>query len=614
MIIAMAIAVVITTGVMVPIITDSLDNAGGGNTDSEKAYENKGDVYLSTPDGVEHTILIEVGASNVTLKYDGTVFQTLKISKEYWSIPLWLEEYDGDITIVALECITYVGYSDPTVYDTTSIGISNLTYRGNGEAYYSTSGVVSDLMDGDVVTITTNYKGNANQIFVDYIDDRDMTNGDDVIMYLAPKGDYVLTATPVVDPTKDIIAYGTSDKEQLQTASAPYIVCRQEIIGYATIGEYNANQETFYNSIDVYGEYYENGIEYIWDDAIYQMTTEEVSSGIKIKSMNVSVLYLEDGGSGERTESASMKFIVPVSVEKSKETPANGFWALANNSTSTTISLETTANGIAVYDVDWYDDDSATPFLTVNDLSTFVPIMIGETFSVIIDSTSRAGNEGYYANMYIFGDSAGSFWGFAKTSVVSIEGTQITFTDWTAMEGQQVTLDGLIAYISPDGTYTSVTDTFEIDFSKPVWTAFFQRGGQAMVIGGSVNSPTILNDTGPLDITVAYTTDSDRVSGIEFSIDGGNTPIEHQTTMSIQPISQTRNDVQTVSFEYPFYESDGYEPSKFMFSVIPIEEEESGGSGGSLSPALVAMVTAIPIVVIAGLVLVGVGVMRGGGA
>lgn len=50
----------------------------------------------------------------------------------------------------------------------------------------------------------------------------------------------------------------------------------------------------------------------------------------------------------------------------------------------------------------------------------------------------------------------------------------------------------------------------------------------------------------------------------------------------------------------------------FPFSVIPIDS--GSGGNGSVSPTLVAIVSAIPIVVLAGLITVGVGMMRGKGA
>lgn len=296
------------------------------------------------------------------------------------------------------------------------------------------------------------------------------------------------------------------------------------------------------------------------------------------------------------------------SVSPSDGPPVNGYWTFANESTEKTIMCRTLNDNIIIYDETCVSDETVLPYYTATNMSTFVPVMIGETFAVVIDSTSK-GNEGYDADMFIYMAS-----GFATTSDIDINGTEITFYDSRQIEGDAQTLTGLIAYLSPEGDYTSSTDSFKKDGDAQIWTAILGGNSAPVTIGGTADSPEFLGNEIPPFITPRYTTDSGMITGVEFVAEEGeedpHTPIVSHV---IQPITPARGTEEILySCEYPMYTSDGYEPTTFIFSVIPIESG-SGGSG-SVSPTLVAIVTAIPIVVLAGLITVGVGMMRGKGA
>ena len=297
------------------------------------------------------------------------------------------------------------------------------------------------------------------------------------------------------------------------------------------------------------------------------------------------------------------------SVSPSDGPPVNGYWTFANESTEKTMMCRTLNNNVVMYDGDWVSDETLLPYYTATDMSTFVPVMIGETFAVVIDSSSK-GNEGYSANMFVYGesDNAVGFYGFATATKIEIDGTQITFYDSRQIEGSAQTLTGLIAYLSPEGNYTSATDSFKKNGDAQIWTAIM-NGNSPAIIGGTADSPEFLGDVIPPHISPRYVTDSDMITGVEFVAEEGDphTPIVSHV---IQPISPVRGEEEVLySCEYPMYTSDGYEPTAFIFSVIPIDGR-SGGSG-SISPTLVAIVTAIPIVVLAGLITVGIGMMRG---
>lgn len=296
------------------------------------------------------------------------------------------------------------------------------------------------------------------------------------------------------------------------------------------------------------------------------------------------------------------------SVSPSDSPPANGYWTFANESTEKTIMCRTLNDNVVIYDGNWVSDETLLPYYTAADISTFVPVMIGEEFAVVIDSTSK-GNEGYGADMFVYGAN-----GFATASEIDINGTQITFYDSRLIEGSATTLTGLIAYLSPEGDYTSATDSFKKDGDAQIWTSIFKGNSAPVTIGGTADNPEFMGNEIPPFISPRYVTDSGMITGVEFVAEEGEedppTPI---VSHMIQPVTPARGAEEILySCEYPMYTSDGYEPTAFIFSVIPIDS--GSGGNGSVSPTLVAIVTAIPIVVLAGLITVGIGMMRGKGA
>ena len=194
-----------------------------------------------------------------------------------------------------------------------------------------------------------------------------------------------------------------------------------------------------------------------------------------------------------------------------KNTPENGYWKLAGEE-STNIYARTVGNKVALYNENPWNDDTARPYFTISDLSTFVPIFIGETFTAVVDSTSL-GSDTYGANIYVYGDfnESGHFQGFATASSIESDGTQITFFDSRMYDGPDCVLDGLIAYLAPDGTYTSVTDSFKVDSDKQFWTGIQGDNYTTLVIGGTVGSPEILNGSSSPDTLTPVTLPDDVV-------------------------------------------------------------------------------------------------------
>lgn len=596
MIIAMAIAVVITTGVMVPIITDSLDNAGSGGGSASDVVINKGTFYLKETDNGTHTISVAKSGDKVIFTTDNEKVGEMTMGTTAWCVPFY--KMGDTIYIVVYE--PYSFYMDNTIIELDK-NLCIGTYVEESESMYCQWDQWFDTFDG---TLT----GSSMNIDVTYDGGSDSWTETDISMYMDKDGSYVWAESPTVLADTEVSMVGFVNE---YSKSSP-----QNFISFQYASMFKADLSDGKNGYNWDGGYI-SGNDIIWYNECYpaapEVSVTDVSGGYKkINSLTISADY-EDENGGTVSKSYTFKqFLVPTEIEPPKEAPVNGFWALADENTSQIIRARTMNGGVSLYDGDWGIDEQLMPYFSATEISTFIPIAIGEGFSVIIDGSS-ARSEGYNASMYIFGDNSGNFQGSAEASQITIDGTQISFYDSRMYEPPQCVLNGLIAYLAPDGSYTSVTDSFKIDSDEQIWTALFEMNSAGnVIIGGTADSSEILNNV-PAELSVEYLYESGTVSGLRFTVD--DSPAPSPVQMTIQPIAQTRGDTpSSIDYEYPLYDGGDFGPTKYMFSVIPIEEEESGGSGGSLSPALVAMVTAIPIVVIAGLVLVGVGVMRGGGA
>ena len=608
MIIALAIAVVIVTGVMVPVISDAIANGNGGGSgggSGETSYTNEAIVYMN-PAGVEdYQIQIAESNSSVAFSLDGTTLKTMQKGSESWSIPIFTATSTsnmGTSTVVAMVSYLNVNGTWGILFYALTITIQD--------------GVISDIYAQQISHSNPGYTFDVN-IFRGsvevYLESDSLYYADDVILMLSDdSGSYVYTSSPVVAADTEIIQINNYYDYAEGSGSTPTENTILQGMSVGTLESLTADYEYAYQII---GFTNQSGLlvgsqVYRIDDVAYEYDLTATDLGTRINGVDVEITWTPDYGeiiTPIQKSYTFTNFIVPKTVEKDN-TPENGYWKLAGEE-STNLYARTMGNKVALYNENPWNDDSVRPYFTISDLSTFVPILIGERFTAIVDSTSL-GSDTYGASIFVYGDynESGHFQGFATTSSIEIDGTQITFFDSRMYDGPDCVLDGLIAYLAPDGTYTSVTDSFKIDSDKQFWTGIQGGNYASIVIGGTVGSPEILNDSSYTSAT--YTTSSGKVTGV--SVSGESEPFVPISAGVIQPITPTRDDAISDSFTYPMYTSDGYEPETFMFSIIPIEEESSGGggSGGSMPQSLVAILSAVPIVVLAGLLFMGLKAFR----
>ena len=96
MIIALAIAVVVVMSVMVPIISDTMDNAGSGGGGSNNSYVNEGSMYMKSKnsmanDEVHFLSFINTG-SKIEFRIDGDIYTEKNITgTDFWNYPIIIQ-------------------------------------------------------------------------------------------------------------------------------------------------------------------------------------------------------------------------------------------------------------------------------------------------------------------------------------------------------------------------------------------------------------------------------------------------------------------------------------------------------------------------------------------
>lgn len=178
MVIGLAVAVIIVAGVLVPVISSSLEGDSEGS-----GYTNTGEYYYKTAkEGEDHTLTLDSSGDNVTITYDGTVIHTIPMGDTGWSIPLFMTDITSSDTprLYSLNCLVD--------------GVSN------GGSLRKTLVISEYSLWGDTgsgtefLPITYHITGTA------------ITEESGVTLrsYMADTGDLVLAESPVIDPEQYI--------------------------------------------------------------------------------------------------------------------------------------------------------------------------------------------------------------------------------------------------------------------------------------------------------------------------------------------------------------------------------------------------------------------------
>ena len=179
-IIGLAVAVLIVSGVLVPVISSSLEGDSEGS-----GYTNTGDYYYKTAkEGEDHTLIVDTAGDNVTITYDGSVIHTIPMGDTGWSIPLFLTEYVPNASNAPL--LFSLSYM---IEGVSNSGVLNKTPYING---YSLHG------DYNSSNISLPHTFNISGTAITGMNNITLTS------YMADTGDLVLAESPVIDPEQYI--------------------------------------------------------------------------------------------------------------------------------------------------------------------------------------------------------------------------------------------------------------------------------------------------------------------------------------------------------------------------------------------------------------------------
>lgn len=351
-------------------------------------------------------------------------------------------------------------------------------------------------------------------------------------------------------------------------------------------------------------------------DLQYTFNTTETSNGIRLDGITIESVW---GSDESLTETDTFtKFIVPTVVGSEGSIDSNVGWIAAGG--DSVIMAWGYADGrIGLYhpgEDDFYVQDMNT--------NPILPIAIGDKWFIFID---YAPNTDAAPNMKITGDisSTGLSVDYITTqpyisiiSEITISGTTISFVkDLSTYE-----LDGLVAYINDSGPMKCLYNE-NAKTTGTVYTGSLinylnlsqqEQFGYSLctVTSGTVSTPTVTYSNGYYghnstlypnvvgDVTAQFTKNGSTITGLKLSGTYGN---GNGTESFEYPLNLTG---QTA----PDEEGNTYKNESFLFVIGTPDESSGGGSGGSMPASLTAIVSAVPIIVLAGLVFVGIKMFR----
>ena len=613
MIIALAIAVVVVMSVMVPIISDTMDNAGSGNGGggSNNSYVNEGSMYMKSKnsmanDEVHFLSFVNTG-SKIEFRMDGDVYTEKNITgTDFWNYPILIME-SGTTTNNGSEVSTYTLFSFERSLEGTPVISANRfsSHQGVDERWivWDAKQIAFDFTDTEIEIVEFQFHASGMSVLVNT-----ESEGQDVPydMFLMTDGDWVVAENPVVDPNQKIYSFG----ERRGTSNG--ITYSAYTYGY---GQASYFTDFYYDAEIGYGidpSDEESEIHgYVQNDVNINVELTDTDYGVRLGTMN----YKGDWYTGPdedplfSTDESFNTYIVPKVVKVTGETQAGWLTSQLPSEPITITCKEIETGKMAVYyNYDYSYNAENTP-IYVQDMTEnpILVLAIGDKWACYVSSLPSNYDDPYYHDTgLIHGVSTYSTWLGIDTN-----GT-IAYKNSIEMEGQTYTRDGLIAYISPNGdmkpyynenvpkssevyTYmSSITMNETVDISLGA----ILRNGYAdptVFAGGDYYDGSVHE----VDVSAEYIIDGDYITGLKVTAG--------------LPSGTEVNTISLANQTPPISPEEGDMPQgTFAFSVVPsgTEETSGGGGSGSLSPTLVTVLSIIPIMVLVGLVLMAVRSMK----
>lgn len=602
--VGLIVGVLLITGVVAPVIVNVTGDSGDVQPTnvSYDDYTNTGDVYLMEPDGTEHQIIVRYADSKMYFVFDGETFLEKALGSESWDIPL-------------------VWYKTIT-YPTESFDVFSWNADKQALNWHYTDYSVTDIPDTDGIcfSITTNYNDDRDAVLLySYWRGEPYDDNYTAIRYISPNGDYVFTKNPVVYNNSTIGIYSYFEYENFVLSGMTGILT-MEISGVATFSKWQEEIDEHYPHVSCGCSFHiTDGFGYDLESFTVTVHSHDVGEANQLDDLTFNITLGLVEGDGVSTIEYEYKvewFVVPTTATY---VPDNGFWKMADNSVT---DIYTDYMGNNIYGVFTEDpQNGGSPFITgsISGNESFIlPILIGESFIGYIEWIP--GTPDWNAEIHFYGIGIQEeYFGFALTGTnhVHIEGGTISFTSW---DDDEYSSDGLLAYISPDGEYTSFTEPTNAELSYIGFMGGYSYSSYDYVAGDmagvDINVIGVMSGTdlsyisGRFSGSISVDGSEDNWDAIEYALTTSNTLCQIDKsngmltglTISTQdksfsiPIGYSNDETSTDDL----YESVGGD----VFAVGLIGSNSGGGgSGSAVSPTLSTLLSVIPLLMIVGLVI-----------
>ena len=613
-VIALAIAVTVVMGMMVPIISDTIamhntGSGGGGGGNSDNSYVNEGSMYMKSKmasDEVHFLSFINTG-SKIEFRMDGETYTEKNITgTDFWSYPIVI--IGSETTTDNGSEYTYELISFERDLENNPVISGNLftSYITENEKRSACGGkqIIFDLTEIEIAE----FQFHANGMSI-LVNTQPIGQDTPYTMFLMTDGDWVVAENPVVNPNQKIYSYGESRGTSNGFTYSAYSYGYGQASYFTDLyyGEIGYGIDPNDEESEAYG--------YVPGDVQINVELTDTDYGVRLGNVNYTGDWYTDPEEESlfSTDESFNTYIVPKVVKARGETQAG--W-LTEDAPSEPLSIscrEVEPGKMGVF-YNYYDMDDPQPFY-VQDMreNPILVLAIGETWAMYID-TVPSDVEDPYGDAEAGKIRMGLGYFFTYGMTIAPNGT-VSYKNNAQIEGQTITQDDLIAYISPNG-YLKPYYNENAPKSPTLYSylAYMERNegvfiGLNVIASNGYDSPTVegggfsFEDGSEYEYNVSmdYTTEGNYVTGMN--------------------VTATSQSASTKEFSFPFTGQTPPEPYDFYwesglysvaFSVVESgTEETSGGSGGSdLPPALVSILMAVPIIVLAGLVFVGIKMFR----
>ena len=536
-----------------------------------------------------------------------------EMHNDFWYIPIMIMPGNNG----AYAILTYeLDYDDGPVL---------ITYQHYLESYDDTD--YWDLSLGG----TTYLEDDAFEIQYTSSGANILTNGETIAesvpytMAFATDGDWVLAENPIVNPSKDIYAFGKTPR--ITQGNYMYQQCiygKGNLTAFANMGINRCGAG--YDSVN---DAYISGYLTESEGFAYTVPTTSQDVGVKLGNAEFAVeWYDHDDYVVLNTQASFDTYIVPKTVTAGGETqngwlsddfgslPSNGIWIYGMKTDSTHADFYADVISGNYADTPFYTHDfSANPLLVIG---------IGQQWAVYADAMSLEGIQNdRYIRLWI-GQWSDSLYTYGLTVLPN---GSCSYGNGAEYESPSYSLPNAIGYLSSEGNMkTYYNENAPKSDSLFAWIADVghndDEGWQLCAgsyggfkdpnaNGGGVIFDDHIEPVEPYEhtrITIArsgwseytvqsieFATSGNDVTGATVTYSGGGDTVEK--TYSLTDQSAPTLEDYTVT-------------GTMMFCVVPSGTEYSDSNGGGIPSSLEAMITAVPIIVIAGLIIAGVGMLR----